>query len=51
MHFIESLLGISPDGDSGILELCLFLIPLLAAGLATWLRGRRKLDRCALRRI
>ena len=28
MHFIEQLLGIAPDGDSGVLEFVLFALPL-----------------------
>jgi len=37
MDFIERLLGIAPDGGSGLLELMLFLIPL--AGVV--LKGKR----------
>ena len=38
MRFIESLLGIAPDGGSGLLELSLMLLPLLAAGLVAFRR-------------
>lgn len=31
MDFIELLLGISPDGGNGSLELLLFVAPILAA--------------------
>jgi hypothetical protein len=30
MDFIERLFGISPDGGSGALELCFFLVPMVA---------------------
>jgi hypothetical protein len=43
MDFIERILGISPDGGSGSLELLLFLIPIagifaLRAWRRRWLR-------------
>jgi hypothetical protein len=28
MNFIERILGISPDGGSGVLELLMFLVPI-----------------------
>ena len=40
MHFIEQLLGVSPDNGSGSLELMLFLLPLLVATIWTILRPR-----------
>ena len=39
MDFIERIFGIAPDGGSGLLELLLFLIPLV--GLVV-LRGWRR---------
>jgi hypothetical protein len=39
MDFIERLLGIAPDGGSGLLEFLLFAVPL--AGIA-WLVARRR---------
>jgi hypothetical protein len=44
MHFIEALLGISPDGGSGTLELWLFAIPI--AGILYLAHRRRHAGRC-----
>jgi hypothetical protein len=38
MHFIEDLFGIAPDGGSGVLELCLFVAPIIMTGLVVWWR-------------
>lgn len=40
MDFIESIFGVTPDGGSGLLEMLLFLMPLV--GIAAFLvrRGR-----------
>jgi hypothetical protein len=46
MHFIEDLFGLSPDANSGSLELLLFLVPLVA-GLAAWTLWRRRHDAAA----
>jgi hypothetical protein len=40
MHFIESLFGLSPDGDSGILELLIVLAPIALAAVVYWRRAR-----------
>jgi hypothetical protein len=43
MDFIERIFGLSPDGGSGLLELLLFLIPLLGiAGLYISRRGQKR---------
>jgi hypothetical protein len=42
MDFIEQLFGISPDGGSGLLELMLFVVPLLGLLLLRSWRGRYK---------
>jgi hypothetical protein len=42
MHFIEELFGISPDGGSGILELCLFIAPIIMIGLVIWWRHKSR---------
>jgi len=34
MHFIEQLLGSSPDGGSGLTELLLIMLPLAASAMA-----------------
>lgn len=44
MQFIERLFGIAPDGGSGILEICLILIPLVVAILAAVWGRRAKSD-------
>jgi hypothetical protein len=36
MDFIEKLFGISPDGGSGTLEICLLAIPFILLGLKVW---------------
>jgi hypothetical protein len=41
MHLIEQLFGISPDGDSGLTELLLFLVPAVAFLIVGWVRRRR----------
>jgi hypothetical protein len=41
MHFIEQLFGFSPDGGSGLTELLLFLLPVVAGLLAIYRRRRR----------
>jgi hypothetical protein len=40
MDFIERMLGISPDGGSGVFEICLFLIPMGVVALLYLLRKR-----------
>jgi hypothetical protein len=42
MHFIEQLLGLSPDGDSGFTELLIFAVPLGACLVLSYLRRKRK---------
>lgn len=44
MSFIESLLGISPDGGSGTFELLLLLIPMAAIAVRTFARRVRVRD-------
>jgi hypothetical protein len=46
MDFIERLLGIVPDGNSGSLELLLLLAPLIGIALMTF--GRRRERRRAV---
>jgi hypothetical protein len=42
MDFIERIFGIAPDGGSGLLELLLFLIPVVGlVVLREWRRRRR----------
>jgi hypothetical protein len=41
MDFIERLLGVSPDGGSGALELALFVAPLVMLAIARALARRR----------
>jgi hypothetical protein len=41
MNLIEQLFGVSPDGGNGVLELLLFLIPLVALA-AVWIGRRAK---------
>jgi hypothetical protein len=36
MQFIESLIGVSPDGGSGVLELWLFCFAGVMFGLGRW---------------
>jgi len=40
MDFIERILGVSPDGGSGMLELALFAIPIVGIALL-WRRAAR----------
>jgi hypothetical protein len=40
MQWIEQLMGISPDGGSGSVEVLLILIPLVALGWAAMFRWR-----------
>jgi hypothetical protein len=40
MHFIEQLLGLSPDGGSGSAELLLLALPVLGVGLLALWRQR-----------
>jgi hypothetical protein len=42
MHLIEQLFGISPDGDSGVTELLLFLGLAVAFLIVRSVRARRK---------
>ncbi len=42
MHLIEQLFGISPDGDSGLTELLLFLGLAVAFLIVRWVRRRRR---------
>jgi hypothetical protein len=45
MDFIEKLFGISPDGGSGTLEICLLAIPFILLGLKVWwTQNSRKID-------
>jgi hypothetical protein len=45
MDFIEKLFGISPDGGSGTLEICLFAIPFVLLGLRVWwTRTSKRID-------
>jgi hypothetical protein len=41
MHFIEQLFGLSPDGGSGMTELFLFLLPVVAGLLLIYRRRSR----------
>lgn len=41
MHFIEQLFGLSPDGGSGLTELFLFLLPVVAGLLVIYRRRSR----------
>ena len=41
MHFIEQLFGFSPDGGSGLTELFLFLLPVVAGLLVIYRRRSR----------
>ncbi len=41
MHFIEQLFGFLPDGGSGLTELLLFLLPVVAGLLVMYRRRRR----------
>lgn len=41
MHFIEQLVGLSPDGDSGFTELLIFAVPLSAWFVLSYLRRKR----------
>jgi hypothetical protein len=41
MHFIEQLLGLSPDGDSGLTELLIFAVPVTAYFVLSYLRRKR----------
>jgi hypothetical protein len=45
MQFIEWLLGISPDGESGLLESCLLCFACAIFGLGVWWKHRTKV-RC-----
>ena len=42
MHWIEQLFGILPDGDSGITELLLFIVPAIAFLIGRQVRRRRR---------
>ncbi len=42
MDFIERIFGIAPDGGSGLLELLLFLIPIVGLVLLREWRRRRR---------
>jgi hypothetical protein len=42
MHWIEQLFGSSPDGDSGLTELLLFLVPAVAFLIVRSVRRRRR---------
>jgi hypothetical protein len=44
MHFIELLLGFSPDGGSGLLESWLFCFACAIFGLRIWSKLWTKLD-------
>jgi hypothetical protein len=44
MDFIERIFGIAPDGGSGLLELLLFLIPVVGLVLLREWRRRRRPD-------
>ena len=41
MDFIERIFGIAPDGGSGILEISLFLIPILLGSIVFLHRRKR----------
>lgn len=41
MDFIEQLFGIAPDGGNGMLELCLFAIPMVGILYLTYRRRQR----------
>ena len=43
MDFIERIFGVAPDGGSGLLELLLFLIPIV--GIVVIHRWRRRASR------
>lgn len=43
MHFIEQVFGFSPDGGTGLTELLLFLLPVVA-GLLVFYRRRRRMS-------
>jgi hypothetical protein len=45
MHFIEQLFGLSPDGGSGLTELFLFLLPVVAGLLVIYRRRSRMSDK------
>ncbi len=40
MDFIETIVGISPDGGSGLLELLLFVIPIAGVWIVRALRKK-----------
>jgi hypothetical protein len=41
MNFIEQIFGMSPDGDSGSLEILLFVAPIVAVvALLRWRKNR-----------
>jgi hypothetical protein len=44
MQFIEKLFSVSPDGGSGMIEFCLFALPLVLAAPAAWCRSTRRND-------
>jgi len=41
MDFIEKIIGLSPDGGSGSLEILLFLIPVLMVGVLFTMRRKQ----------
>ena len=41
MHFMEQLFGFSPDGGTGLTELFLFLLPVVAGLLVIYRRRSR----------
>jgi hypothetical protein len=41
MDFIERIFGIAPDGGSGVVELLLFVIPVVGI-VALWQRRKRR---------
>ena len=40
MDFIERVLHFAPDGGSGMTELALFVVAVVATGVAVWRQGR-----------
>jgi hypothetical protein len=40
MDFIEKILHFTPDGGSGVTELALFIVAVVATGVVIWRHGR-----------